>query len=118
MSKVTLNEIVSTMNAAPSGGFVGITNYESENGDVVSVTGLLGCSYGDTVALKIAGLKEAIANEDFEPITVKGQGYAKEVNGVLEFGRKSKDRKLVTFCHEYPKDEVIEVAKGILEAWE
>jgi hypothetical protein len=118
MSKIKLKDLVTLMDNAPSGGFVGITDYESENGDVSSVTGLLGCSYADTVKHKIAGLREALENDDFEPITVKGQGWAKEVDGVLEFGRKSKDRKLVNFCEDFTQEQVIEVAQEILEGWE
>jgi len=119
MNKVTLKDIVSTMNSAPSGGFVGITNYESESGEVSSVTGLLGCSYADTVALKIKGLTEAIAGDDFEDITVKGQGYADMKDGkVIGYGRKSNARTLINFCKVYTKEQVLTFAKEILFAWE
>lgn len=119
MSKITLKNLVTLMDNAPSGGFVGITNYESENGDVSSVTGLLGCSYADTVKFKIAALKEALANDDFESITVKGQGYADMVDGkIVGYGRKSKARTLVNFCEDFTKEQVINVAKDILHGWE
>ncbi len=118
MSKITLKNLVTLMDNAPSGGFVGLTDYESENGDVTSVTGQLGCSYADVKAFKIAGIKEAIENEDFEPITVTGQGYAEKIDGKLVFGRKSSTRTLVNFCEDYTKEQVLETAKEILLAWE
>lgn len=118
MSKMTLKSLVSIMDSAPSGGFVGITDYESENGDVSSVTGLLGCSYADTVKHKIKALKEALENDDFEPITVKGQGWGKKVDGVMEYGRKSKDRTLVNFCVDFTAEQVKNCARDILYGWE
>ncbi len=120
MSKINLSTIISTFNDAPSGSFVGITNYESSENEVVSVVGQIGCSYAKTVEMKIVGLKTAIEEEDFEKMTVSGQGWAQvdEDGKPFDFGRKSKVRKLVNFCETFEKEEVIEHAKGILEAWE
>jgi hypothetical protein len=116
--KVTLKNIVTLMDNAPSGGFVGITDYESENGDVSSVTGLLGCSYEDMKQKKIEGLREAVNAKDFEAMTVSGQGWASTIDGVLVFGAKSKARNLTNFCVDYTAKEVLTTATAILESWD
>ena len=71
MSKAKFKDIITAINESPSGGYVGITDYVSENLSVVSVTGRIGTSYGDMKALAIQGLKDAIENEDFEAMAMK-----------------------------------------------
>lgn len=119
MSKVKFKDIISSINEAPTGGYVGITDYVSSNLSVVSVTGRLGCSYGDAKALAMFGLKDAIENEDFEAIKIAGRSWSKTVNGVTEFfSRTAKDRVLADNVKNYSKAEVLEVAKSILKTWE
>lgn len=120
MSKVTLKSLVESFNTAPSGSFIGITDYESENGNVSSITGQIGCSYQKTVELKIEALKEALSNDNFEEMTVKGQCWAQvdESGNLFDIGRKSNTRKLVNFCETYTKEQVKKCARDILYAWE
>lgn len=118
MSKVKCTDIIACMNDAPSGSFVAITDYEGQDGTVKTVQGQIGVSYETMKANAIAELKESVENESFDEISVSGQGYAKDVNGVMEFGRKSKDRKLINFCETFTPEQVLEAAKGILHDWE
>lgn len=120
MSKV-LERIVESMNAAPSGSFVAITDYVSEDGTVKTVQGQIGVSYDSMKKNAIAELKQAIEDKDFEAITVKGQCWANvdEDGNVLEWNsRKSKDRKLLNYNESYTADQVLDIAKDILFAWE
>lgn len=111
--KTKFKEILTSFNEAPTGGFVGITDYQSQNGDIVSVTGRLGLSYGDAKQAGIDALEQAIKTKDFEAVTVSGSCY--EENGVFNSRKRSWDMKEFEITFEV--DEVMETAKEILEAW-
>jgi len=114
MSKVTLKGLVETINEAPTGGFIGISGYQSKKGDVSSVVGQLGCSYGKARQLSIQALQEAVANGDFEPITVTGQCYKKD--GV--WNSRARSNPIEDYEITYSKKEVQAFAEEILEGWE
>jgi hypothetical protein len=114
-----IKDIVESMNTAPSGGYVGIVDYESSNGDVVSVVGQLGCSYGDAKAKSIEALKTAINEGDFSDITVSGTCYGdKQDDGSIIWNARKRSLPMLSFNETFSKDEVISVAKDILEGWE
>ena len=114
MSKVT--DIISCMNSAPTGSFVAITDYEGQDGTVKTVQGQIGVSYETMKANAVSELKNAIALNSFDPITVSGQCWA-ETDGTFA-ARKSKDRTLVNFNETYTQDKVLAFAKEILTGWE
>ena len=119
-SKV-LEKIVESMNAAPSGSFVAITDYVSEDGTVKTVQGQIGVRYEEMKKNAIAELKQAIEAADFEEITVKGQCWAdadEDGNFVAWNSRKSKDRKLLNYCETYTPGQVLNMARDILYNWE
>jgi hypothetical protein len=119
MSKVKFKDLITSINEAPTGGFVGLTDYISNDLSVVSVTGRIGCSYGKVKELAIEALKDAIDNEDFEAIDISGRSWSKTENGVTEFfARKAGDRVLADNLKSYSKDTVLDTAKAILEGWE
>jgi hypothetical protein len=114
-----IKDIVDCMNEAPSGGYVGIVDYESSNGDVVSVVGQLGCSYSDAKAKSIEALKTAIDENDFSDISVSGVCYGdKQSDGSIIWNARKRSLPLLSFNETFTKDEVLSVAKDILEAWE
>lgn len=115
MTKIKFSDLLDSINSSPSGGFVGITDYTSSKGDVVSIVGRVGCSYGTMKEEAIAGLKVAIDNNSFEPITVSGKCYM-DSNG--EFNARKKSCPLQPFNITFTGAEVLTEAKGILEGWE
>jgi len=117
MSKKTkVTEIISAMNAAPSGTIVSLKDYIGSDGTVKTFQAQLGVSYEKLKAKAIAKLREAVEAENFEPITVTGKVWANADGSFAT--RKSKDRTLVNFYETYDKNQVLEFAKEILEKWE
>jgi len=116
MSKVKIADIISCMNDAPSGSFVAITDYEGQDGTVKTVQGQIGVDYASMKQLAIKELKDAIALQDFEPITVSGKCWANPDGSFAS--RKSNDRTLLNFNETFTTDQVVEVAEEILESWE
>ena len=114
MDKIKVANIISTINDSPSGGFVGISGYKSENGDVVSVVGQVGVSYGTAKTLAIQALQEAIESDDFECITVKGKCYKKD--GVWNV--RARSNPLEDYEIDYSVAEVKEMAETVLSEWE
>lgn len=112
---INLKEVVTAVNAAPSGSFVGITDYVSEKGDVSSVTGLLGVGYGAAKERAIAALETAIAAQDFEAMTVKGICNTCPITGELNPRKKSWDAK--PFKKTFSKAQVIAIASEVLESY-
>ena len=119
MSKVKFKDLITSINEAPTGGYVGLTDYVSNDLSVVSVTGRIGCSYASEKERAIESLRDAIQNEDFEAIEIAGRSWSKTENGVTEFfARKAKDRVLADNIKTYSKEHVLELATAILEGWE
>lgn len=116
MSKIKLPELVKTINECPTGGYVGITDYVSENGDVTSVTGHIGCSYADGRRVSIQELKDAIALKDFSEMTVQGQCYWDE--SAKAWNSRKRSLPLENYDITYDFDKVLEMAKGVLHDWE
>ena len=116
MSKTTLKQLVSTINEAPTGGFVGLVGYETTKGDILSCTGRIGCSYGKGKTLAIAELKQAIAEKDFGPITVSGECYFDKTDKTWNARKKSLPLK--EYKKTFEVERVLEIAKEILENWE
>ena len=119
MSKTTFKEVCNAMNSAPSGGFVGITDYETQQGDVKSVTGQMGCSYADAKARAILELTDHITDGLFEPITVKGHCRAiKDGNGnIVEYNSRKKSWDMVEYTETFTVPEVLVFANEILDSW-
>ena len=114
--KTTLKTLISSINDAPTGGYVGLVDYESTKGDILSCTGRIGCSYGKAKTIAIAELKQAIADKDFSDITVNGECYWDTVK--LEYNARKKSMPLQTYSETFDAKEVLEIAKEILLSWE
>jgi hypothetical protein len=112
--KVKFADVVSMINAAPSGSFVGVTNYVSEKGDVASFVGHIGFSYAKAKQMAIDALKEAILKCDFEPIVVSGNCY----HDGTEFNSRKRSAPVKPYKMEFDKYQVQETAKEILNGWE
>jgi len=115
MSKINLKGLIDTINSAPTGGFVGINGYQSTKGDVTTIVGQVGCSYGKAKALSIESLKEAIDGDGFESVTVEGNCYQLP-DGT--WNARAKSNPLKSYKVDYTAKEVKECAESILEAWE
>jgi len=111
MSKIT--KILTSVNTAPSGSFVGITNYEDSKGNISSIIGNLGFSYQNAKEKAIDSLKSALEHKDFHPITVKGTCYCE--NGVFNSRKRSWDAK--DYSITFGKKAVMETAQEILDGW-
>lgn len=108
-------DIVGLINSAPSGSFVGITDYVSEKADVTSVTGHLGVSYAKAKEKKIEALEKAIQENDFSPITVEGDCHFDETKNV--FNSRKKSAPIRHFKITYGRDQVLQTMQEILESW-
>jgi hypothetical protein len=112
---IDLKQIVESANNAPSGSFVGITDYVSDKGDVSSITGQIGVSYGTAKEKAIKALETAIEAKDFEPITVKGIcRWDTEKN---EWNSRKRSMPMKAYDITFKKAKVIEVAKEVLESY-
>jgi hypothetical protein len=111
-----LNEIATTINNAPSGSFVGITDYISDKGDVTSITGQIGVSYSNAKEKAVNALKTAIEAKDFVPITV--QGLTREnPDNKGEFNSRKRSWPMVSFKVKFTKAQVIAIAEQVLESY-
>jgi len=115
MSKIKFTDLLTTINEAPTGGFVGVKAYESKTGDVSDVLGRLGCSYDTVRKLSIVDIKAAIDAKAFIGITVEGKCYQTPKG---EWNPRKFSCPLKSYKVDYTADEVLESAKAILEAWE
>lgn len=113
---INLTEIATAVSKAPSGSFVGITDYISESGDVSSITGQIGVSYGTAKNKAIQALQNAIAMEDFEAISVKG--ICRWDTDKNEWNSRKKSMPMKSFDITFPKAKVIEVAKEVLDSYQ
>jgi len=111
---IDLNEIVSAVNEAPSGSFIGITDYVSEKGDVSSVTGQIGVSYGTAKERALKALETAIEAKDFEAMEVKGICRTGP-DGELNSRKRSWDMK--PFVRKYSQAQVIAIAVEVMESY-
>lgn len=111
---IDLKTIATTINNAPSGSFVGITDYISEKGDVSSITGQIGISYGKAKDKAIEALQNAIATEDFGPIVVKGI-CRENPDNKGEFNSRKRSWPMASYAITFSKAQVIEVAKEVLD---
>ncbi len=114
--KTTLKSLISSINKAPTGGYVGLTDYETTKGDILSCTGRIGCSYGKGKQIAILALKDAIFASDFEAITVSGECYYDTVK--KEYNARKKSMPLKKYIEIFSADEVLTMAKEILLGWE
>jgi hypothetical protein len=112
---IDLNKIVSAVNEAPSGSFIGITDYISEKGDVSSITGQIGVSYGTAKEKAIAALEKAIADKDFEAIEVKG--VCRWDDEAKEWNSRKRSCPMKPFAVKYSKAEVLDTAIEVLESY-
>jgi len=112
--KIKFAKLVDTINESPSGGFVGLTDYASKEGKVVTVLGRMGCSYGTARTLAIEALQKAIKEDDFEAIVVTGDCYK---DGDVWNARK-RSCPLKPYSLTVDVKQVKAYAKEILEAWE
>jgi hypothetical protein len=110
---MNLKTIAQTMETAVSGGYVHLTNYVSDKGEVSTVLAHLIPNYGAGKEKAIKSLREAIAANDFQPITVTGKCY--NDNGVWNSRKKSAPLK--DYSIEYSKEEVKAAAEEILADW-
>lgn len=108
-------DIVDTISRSTSGTFVGITDYISETGDVSSVTGHIGCSYGVARNKSIKLLETAIAEDDFDAITITGECYWDAEK--QEYNARKRSCELKSYDITFSKDEVVACAESILESW-
>lgn len=119
---INLKEIVTAANNAPSASFVGITDYISEKGDVSSITGQIGVSYGTAKEKAIKALTEAITESEigcgvnqFEAINVKGIcRWDTEKN---EWNSRKRSMAMKAFDITFTKVEVLETAKEVLDGY-
>ena len=116
MNKINLKTLISTINDSPTGGFIGLQGYQSTKGDVTSVVGQLGCSYGKAKQASIQALKEAVDTVGyFVKMTVEGDCYQLS-DGT--WNSRARSNPLKSYKVDYTADEVLAVAKEILEGWE
>jgi len=104
--------VVDLFSKAPSGAFVGITDYVSSDSEVSSITGHLGFSYSTVKAQNIERLKAKI-EQGFEPIIVSGNCY----HDGKEFNARKRSAPIKPYCITYSPEEVKAVAEKILEGW-
>ena len=115
MSKgIKFADVVAMVNGAPSGGFVGITDYVSEKGEVSSIVGHLGFDYGKARQIAIKDLAAAVAAGTFEAITVKGKCY----HDGKEFNARMRSCPVKDYDITYTPRQVLEMANNILTAWQ
>jgi len=114
MSKTNLKTLINTINEAPTGGFIGIKGYTSTKGDVTSIVGQLGCSYDTAKQASISALTEAVNAKAFSPMTVEGQCYQKP-DGT--WNARARSNPLKKFKVDFTVDEVLVIAKEILDGW-
>lgn len=107
------SEVVNIINAAPSGSFCGITNYQSTTGDTSSFIGQLGFSYQTAKAKAITALEKALAEKDFQPIAVSGNCYFDGTS----YNSRLRSAPVKPFAIVYTVDDVMKEATDILEAW-
>lgn len=112
-TKTKITDIITAMNEAPSGSFVGITDYTSSNGDVISVTGHIGFDYERLKQVNEQRLVALIEADEFEPITVKGQCYYDTVKG--EWNSRKKSMPFKDYEITYSADEVKACAEELLK---
>ena len=108
-----LKDIISSVNEACSGQFVGITNYVSDKGDVSSITGHIAPNYQTARTKAIEALETAILVNDFEAITVKGT-CRKDGN---VFNSRKRSAPIMPYEIEFSKTDVMAIANSILESW-
>lgn len=112
---INLQEVVSAVNSAPSGSFIGITDYISEKGDVSSVTGQIGVGYSNAKEKALEAMEKAIAEKDFEPITV--EGICNWDTEKKEWNSRKKSMPVKTFKVTFNKAQVIAVATEVMESY-
>ena len=112
---INLQEIVSAANNAPSASFVGITDYVSEKGDVSSITGQIGVSYGTAKEKAIKALTEAIEAKDFEAINVKG--ICRWDTDKNEWNSRKRSMPMKAYDITFSKAQVLETAKEVLDGY-
>jgi hypothetical protein len=109
-----LATIAEAMETAVSGGYVHIDGYTSDKGEVSKILGHICPNYGAAKEKAIKALRQAIADKDFQSITVTGQCY--NDNGTWNARKKSApmEKYNITFS----ASEVLEQANQILTDWE
>jgi len=112
---IDLKTIVESVNNAPSGSFVGITDYVSDKGDVSSITGQIGVSYGTAKEKAIEALETAIATEDFEAIQIKG--ICRWDTDKEEWNSRKRSMPMKSYDITFPKSKVMEVANEVLDSY-
>jgi hypothetical protein len=110
MTKIT--DIITAMNTAPSGSFVGITDYMSTNGDVISVTGHIGFDYDRLKTVNEQRLQAIIDADEFEPITVKGSCFYDTAKG--EWNSRKRTMPFKDYEITFSAKDVKETAEAIL----
>lgn len=113
---IDLKAIATAVSSAPSGSFVGLTDYVSDKGDVSSVTGQIGVSYGTAKEKAIEALQTAIATEDFEPIQVKGI-CRENPDNKGEFNSRKRSWPMGSYDITFSKAQVLETAKEVLDSY-
>lgn len=109
-----LQTVAEAMETAVSGGYVHIDGYTSDKGEVSKILGHICPNYGVAKEKAIKALRQAIADNDFQPITVTGQCY--NDNGTWNARKKSAPMKEYNIT--FPSREVLEQANEILTSWE
>lgn len=107
-------QVIKAINEANKGSYVGITDYISSDANVVSIIGRLGCSYAKMRENAIKSLKEALLNDEFESIIVKGRCHCKDG----EYNSRKRSWDMVSYEIPFSKEKVVETAKELLDAWE
>ncbi len=97
-------DVIEAVEHAPSGSYVGITDYVDNKGNVSSVIGQIGCSYEHLKDFNMQVINDAIDLDDFPSIHIEGDCYYDESKD--EFNARKRSCPLKHFDVDYNAEEV------------
>jgi|GEM_PF-2822967 len=111
---LNFTDIAEAVEHAPSGSYIGITDYVDKKGNVSSVIGQIGCSYENLKDFNIQVINDAIELDDFSSIHIEGDCYYDEDKE--EFNARKRSCPLKHFDVEYSVEEVKEAVVSLKES--
>ena len=111
---LNFTDIAEAVEHAPSGSYIGITDYVDNKGNVSSVIGQIGCSYEHLKDFNLQVINDAIDLDDFSPIHIEGDCYFDEDKD--EFNARKRSCPLKHFDVEYSKEEVKNAVVSLKES--
>ena len=111
---LNFTDIAEAVEHAPSGSYIGITDYVDNKGNVSSVIGQIGCSYENLKDFNLQVINDAIDLDDFSPIHIEGDCYFDEDKD--EFNARKRACPLKHFDVEYSVEEVKNAVVSLKES--